>query len=66
MFIAEFGGKWSPSALILEFNGIYGNGSLGNGDADFINMVRAGLTTILDVEVSDKYLWRERWVRLMI
>ena len=65
-YIAEFGGKWSPSALILEFKGIYGNGSMGNGDADFINMVRAGLTTILNVEAviydfrNMEYEWGNR------
>ena len=66
VYVAEFDGRWTPSALILEFNGIYGNGSEGNGDADFINMVRAGLTTILDVEAvvydfrNMEYEWGNR------
>jgi len=65
-YVAEFGGKRSPCALIIEFNGIYGNGSMGNGDADFINMVRAGLTTILNVEAviydfrNMEYEWGNR------
>ncbi len=49
-FVAEFGGKWNPAALILEFCGTYGHGSIGNDDADFIHMIRSGATAILNVE----------------
>ena len=44
----EFGGKWNPQALILEFTGRYGIGSEGNGDADFIAVIRNACLAVIN------------------
>jgi hypothetical protein len=44
-----FGGKWNPTALILEFSGTYGWGSQGNSDADFIAAIKAVALEVLRV-----------------
>ena len=50
IFVCEFGGKWNPSALVLEFSGKYGLGSEGNTDADYIDAIKAAALAILNVE----------------
>ncbi|MBN9519395.1 hypothetical protein J0H58_12875 [bacterium] len=50
MRTCEFGGTWNPTALILEFSGVYGWGSQGNGDADFIAAIKAAALEVLHVE----------------
>jgi hypothetical protein len=46
----DFGGKWSPTAVVLEFSGTYRWGSQGNADADFIAAIKAAALEILHVQ----------------
>ena len=46
----DFGGRWNPTALLLEFSGTYGWGSRGNADADFIAAIKAAALEILHVQ----------------
>jgi len=59
----EFGGEWNPTAVILEFSGVYGWGSDGNRDADFIAAIKAAALEILCVEavVFDLRKMRYEW-----
>jgi hypothetical protein len=62
----EFGGKWSPAAVILEFSGVYGWGSEGNRDADFIAAIKAAALEVLRAEAvvfdfgNMRYEWGNR------
>lgn len=47
--ICEFGGKWNPTSLVLEFTGTYRWGSQGNSDADFIAAIKAAALEVLNV-----------------
>jgi len=59
----EFGGELNPEALILEFSGVYGWGSAGNCDADFIAAIKAAALEILYVNsvVFDFSNMRYEW-----
>jgi hypothetical protein len=48
-FVCEFGGKWNPCALILEFSGSYRWGSKGNADANYISAIKAAALAVLHV-----------------
>lgn len=44
IFRCDLGGKHHPTALVLRFSGVYGVGSAGNGDANFMRVItRAAL-----------------------
>jgi hypothetical protein len=44
IFSYDLGGKHRPTALVLRFAGVYGVGSAGNGDAEFMRVItRAAL-----------------------
>jgi hypothetical protein len=44
IFTCPLGGRHNPSVLLLQFSGVYGVGSAGNGDADFMRVItRAAL-----------------------
>ena len=59
----EFGGKWNPVAVILEFSGVYGWGSKGNRDADFIAAIKAAALEVLHPQavVFDLRKMRYEW-----
>jgi hypothetical protein len=65
-FVCEFGGKWHPKALILEFSGEYGSGSAGNDDADIIAVIRSGAIEYVDPKAvvfdfrNMRYEWGNR------
>src|SRR5262245_54238114 len=39
IFTCALGGKHNPTAIVLKFSGVYGIGSAGNGDADFMRVI---------------------------
>jgi hypothetical protein len=39
IFTCALGGKHNPMALVLKFSGVYGVGSAGNNDADFMRVI---------------------------
>jgi hypothetical protein len=39
VFTCELGGKHNPTALVLQFSGVYGVGSAGNSDATFMRVI---------------------------
>jgi hypothetical protein len=39
IFTCALGGKHNARALVLKFSGVYGVGSAGNGDADFMRVI---------------------------
>jgi len=45
VFTCDLGGKHNPTALVLRFSGVYGVGSAGNGDADFMRVVTRAATS---------------------
>ena len=39
LFTCALGGKHNPTALVLKFSGVYGDGSAGNDDAAFMRVI---------------------------
>lgn len=49
-FLCEFAGTHNPKALVLEFAGKYGVGSLGNDDAAYIEATKSAWLSVLRVD----------------
>src|SRR5262249_18205496 len=45
IFACALGGKHNPTVLVLKFSGVYGIGSEGNGDADFMRVITRAATS---------------------
>lgn len=63
IFTCDLGGKHRTTALVLKFSGVYGIGSEGNGDAEFMRIIcdAARSTWIPDAIIFDfrelSYQW---------
>jgi hypothetical protein len=49
IFTCELGGEHSPIVLVLAFSGTYGDGTLGNGDADYMRVITQAALSLWDV-----------------
>ncbi len=49
IFTCDLGGKHHPVVLVLAFNGTYGEGTLGNGDADYMCVMTQAALSLWNV-----------------
>jgi hypothetical protein len=63
IFTCELGGKHNPVVLVLAFRRTYGEGTLGNGDADYMRVTTQAALSLWDVHavVFDLRGLRYRW-----
>lgn len=50
LFTCDISGKRLATAMVLQFSGTYGHGSLGNGDGHFMRVITLGALSCWNVE----------------